>query len=69
MLRDRSDIEVWRPTTGALDRFYVATRSPNGLPDLTPEQSYFRSDAEDAIRKAKWIHKQCCGMHATLVGR
>jgi HEPN domain-containing protein len=29
-----------------LDRYYIPTRYPNGLPDLTPGQAYFRRDAE-----------------------
>ena len=29
-----------------LDRYYIPTRYPNGLPDLTPGQAYFRQDAE-----------------------
>jgi len=28
-----------------LDRYYIPTRYPNGLPDLTPGQVYFRQDA------------------------
>jgi len=29
-----------------LDRYYIPTRYPNGLPDLTPGQVYFGKDAE-----------------------
>lgn len=36
-----------------LDRFYIPTRYPNALPDLTPAQAYFREDADTAIEKAK----------------
>jgi HEPN domain-containing protein len=32
-----------------LDRYYIPTRYPNGLPDLTPGQAYFRRDAELCI--------------------
>ena len=32
-----------------LDRYYIPTRYPNGLPDLTPGQVYFRRDAELCI--------------------
>jgi HEPN domain-containing protein len=36
--------------TGALlDRYYIPTRYPNGLPGLTPGQAYFRQDAEISI--------------------
>jgi len=42
-------------TEGAmLDRHYIPARYPNGLPDLTPGECYFKSDAEkcmDAARK------------------
>lgn len=66
-LRDRPDIEAWRERGGTLDRYYIGTRYPNGLPDLTPEQSYFRADAEDAIGQAEWFLQQCRGVHAILV--
>jgi len=39
----------------ALDRFYIPTRYPNGLPDLTPGRYYFQKDAEFAIRIAESI--------------
>lgn len=32
-----------------LDRYYIPTRYPNGLPDLTPGKAYFRRDAELCI--------------------
>ena len=38
-----------------LDRFYITTRYPNGLPDLTPEETYLQEDAEVAIDNAKKI--------------
>jgi HEPN domain-containing protein len=39
----------------ALDRFYIPTRYPNGLPDLTPGKFYFQKDAEFAIAIAESI--------------
>jgi HEPN domain-containing protein len=39
----------------ALDRFYIPTRYPNGLPDLTPGKFYFQKDAEFAIGIAESI--------------
>jgi HEPN domain-containing protein len=36
-----------------LDRFHIATRYPNGLPDLTPGQVYYREDAEMAQELAQ----------------
>jgi HEPN domain-containing protein len=38
-----------------LDRLYVPTRYPNGLPDLTPEKTYFAADSEAAIGLADAI--------------
>jgi HEPN domain-containing protein len=35
-----------------LDRYYIPTRYPNGLPDLTPGQAYFRKDAEICLESS-----------------
>ncbi len=35
-----------------LDRFYIPTRYPNGLPGLTPGEAYMDEDAEECIRQA-----------------
>ena len=32
-----------------LDKYYIPTRYPNGLPDLTPDKAYFEEDALTAI--------------------
>ena len=40
-----------------LDRFYIPTRYPNGLPDITPDQAYNQKDAVDAVKYAKKILK------------
>ncbi|MCF8079438.1 MAG: HEPN domain-containing protein [Desulfobacterales bacterium] len=40
-------------TGSFLDRFYIPTRYPNGLPDLTPAKVYFKQDAEQALSAAK----------------
>jgi hypothetical protein len=32
--------------------FYIPTRYPNGLPDLTPSEAYMEEDAEECIRHA-----------------
>ncbi len=54
--RDRlPDVDTWIERGAALDKFYVPTRYPNGLPDLTPEQSYFRAEAEQAIALAQFL--------------
>jgi HEPN domain-containing protein len=36
-----------------LDRYYIPTRYPNGLPDITPDAAFFREDAEAAIELAR----------------
>jgi HEPN domain-containing protein len=38
-----------------LDRFYIPTRYPNGLPDITPDEAYGEEDATTCIRYAKKI--------------
>lgn len=38
-----------------LDRFYIPTRYPNGLPELTPGEAYLDEDAELCIRQASEI--------------
>jgi HEPN domain-containing protein len=38
-----------------LDRLYIGTRYPNGLPDLTPAESYFRVDAEASMATARFL--------------
>ena len=35
-----------------LDRFYIPTRYPNGLPDLTPDEIFWEEDAEACIENA-----------------
>jgi HEPN domain-containing protein len=35
-----------------LDRFYIPTRYPNGLPELTPGEAYLDEDAEQCIQQA-----------------
>ena len=39
--------------SGKLDRFYIPTQYPNGLPDLIPGEAYFDEDAEEAIGHAR----------------
>jgi HEPN domain-containing protein len=35
-----------------LDRYYLPTRYPNGLPDLTPEEAFLEDDAKMCIDNA-----------------
>jgi HEPN domain-containing protein len=39
----------------ALDKLYIPTRYPNGLPALTPSEVFTKSEAEQAIEKANQI--------------
>lgn len=49
MLRD---VQSWLANAAHLDKFYIPTRYPNGLPDLTPGQVYISQDSVQAIEKA-----------------
>ena len=68
-LATRTDLDTWRRKAGALDRSYTATRYPNGLPDLTPEESYFREDAKAAIAQAERIMKRCREVYVDIARR
>jgi HEPN domain-containing protein len=68
LLEQEPERGAWLETAAALDRFYVPTRYPNGLPDLTPEQSYFRRDAEQAREQALWVVQACRRVLAGLTG-
>lgn len=50
-----NDLETWLSNAAFLDKFYIPTRYPNGLPDLTPGQSYEATDAKQAIEKAEFF--------------
>lgn len=38
-----------------LDRFYIPTRYPNGLPELIPQEAYSERDAKDGLKSATRI--------------
>ena len=38
-----------------LDRFYIPTRYPNGLPDITPDVAFTEEDAETCINHGQKI--------------
>lgn len=40
-----------------LDRFYIPTRYPNGLPDITPDQAFNQEDALECVKYAEKILK------------
>ena len=41
-----------------LDKYYIPTRYPNGLPDLTPDEVYTRREAEEAVRIAEECYRR-----------
>ena len=41
----------------SIDRFYIPTRYPNGLPDITPDIAYIEEDAEACIDYAGAVLK------------
>jgi HEPN domain-containing protein len=43
------------PKALVLDRLYIPTRYPNGLPDITPNQAFITEDAQTAIANASEI--------------
>lgn len=49
------DFPKWIEAAAALDKLYIPTRYPNGLPDLTPAESFFRAEAETGIALAKFL--------------
>jgi HEPN domain-containing protein len=51
--------EVWIEHAALLDKFYVPTRYPNGLPDLTPGQVYRLEDARRGIEAARSLLTAC----------
>jgi HEPN domain-containing protein len=42
-----------------LDKFYIPTRYPNGLPEGIPHDYFTRKEAEEAIRAALKIYEWC----------
>jgi HEPN domain-containing protein len=48
-------VQPFLETGALLDRYYIPTRYPNGLPDLTPGQVYFRKDAELCLESSSQL--------------
>mgnify|MGYP006311376993 CR=1 FL=1 len=59
LLRDAAShhaaFEELRAEGAALDKFYIPTRYPNGLPDGLPQDAYTETEATDAIARAERI--------------
>jgi HEPN domain-containing protein len=53
--------EMWRDCASELDQFYIPTRHPDSLPDLTPGMVYRARDSERARRCAEIIVEGCAG--------
>jgi HEPN domain-containing protein len=52
-------LETWIEQAALLDKFYIPTRYPNGLPDLTPGQVYRQADAKRGIEAARLLLAGC----------
>ena len=53
------DLEAWIGQGALLDKFYIPTRYPNGLPDLTPGQVYRQEDGKSGIETARALVAAC----------
>ena len=49
-----------------LDKLYIPTRYPNGLPDLTPSEVYTNEEANKAIESSKAIIEQIKNLISVL---
>jgi HEPN domain-containing protein len=48
----KSKLELVLKSALLLDRYYIPTRYPNGLPDLTPEEAFLEEDAAGCIENS-----------------
>ena len=51
----RERLDSYMPHAKKLDKLYIPTRYPNGLPDLVPAEVFTREEAEEAIKTAQAI--------------
>ncbi len=59
---ERADMpaqDTWIERGALLDKFYIPTRYPNGLPDLTPGQVYHLEDATRGLEAARALVAAC----------
>lgn len=54
-----TDLDSWIEHGALLDKYYIPTRYPNGLPDLTPGQAYRRADATRGLDAARALLEAC----------
>lgn len=57
-----------RAAAKALDKLYIPTRYPNGLPDLTPFEVYTEGEAQAAIAAAGGVVAVCERFLLTALG-
>ena len=55
------DLAEWLEHAALLDKYYIPTRYPNGLPDLTPGQVYRLDDATRGLGAATALVTACRG--------
>ena len=51
-LNTYKEFEPLKRNAVLLDRYYITTRYPDGLPDLTPEEVFLEEDAQQCIDNA-----------------
>ena len=56
---DLPDADTWIEWGALLDKFYIPTHYPNGLPDLTLGQTYRKQDAERGIDASRKLVSAC----------
>jgi HEPN domain-containing protein len=56
---DLPDAEALLVSARTLDQFYIPTRYPNSLPDVTPSQAYGAEDARRGMTAARHILETC----------
>jgi HEPN domain-containing protein len=54
-----ADLQDWAAAAALLDKFYIPTRYPNGLPDLTPDEIYGKEDGRQGIEAARLLVAGC----------
>lgn len=59
-----SRFEALRSAAKALDKLYIPTRYPNGLPDLAPFEVYTDAEAQAAIAASRNIISACAPLVA-----
>jgi HEPN domain-containing protein len=57
----RSIISPLLPQAKALDKLYIPTRYPNGLPDSIPSEVYTEPEAQSAVESARQVIEAVAG--------